>query len=819
MIKEEKLTKLYDAVLAKETLTTKKLNEYGFTSKDLNDLIQEGIIERTKRGLYSLKSVEELFYYGKKLIAEKERDKASLCFERCFELDPTHLGSCFQLFCRSVQKEDYHRAIELYEYLLQFENEYYKRDGNYYIYLLNIITELPEKYQLYAKGLEFNDIKIPSTDKRYRDIRLHNQVRTCVLEGSFPHALKKFNQIIYNKAKLTVQDIIVKSLLLQAVNVESISKKTVVSLIKEKKYDEVVTYLSNKKDRHKLSKSEEYNLKLAKQFITIQSFSKVPQRTSSQAENIFEAIDTNNYDIALELCNEYNNRNNISNDNNATNLLLNDICVLINTLSKPKQAEEPKEENQKTVGTNIQPVITFSSIVSYLLQNDLDNAFLSLNSYMKSIGKDDYEFIIIDLIKISLLEKDLAFTKPMITLTQMSRENYSLDISNYIQDFYVTLSQNKFEEARIYLDIISKANKLDQDYIMTDNLYQALEKSEKILNHKLTDSISKPVAKVMDDNKEENINVATSISLPSPKQPKSKERQNVIIPEKRNSEKEFIAKKYKQLVRKKGIILLRPMDSDRIDRIIDMVKEYPNMVAFAIGKDDKQQVVLKYNKAIENVDVKNLIKQGEAAYSSGKYNECLKNFLQLLQTFDEPKPYIYAKLGLTYAKKNNIPLAIDYLTIATELSKQLNKANGKFDFTEKLLVLKGEISQEDTKPVFKVSQQDFNYNDVNNFYGIDNFNDINDYVCESGLDVESACHQLQIPSEKINLIKLIYAREFYMQGDFDRGDLLLKSFERSKDKTQETIKISNEIRKNKRFYQNRQTETSRKLVLSLIPKY
>ena len=49
---EEKLNKLCACLLNNEELTTKKLLECGFTSKDLTKLVQSNTLERIKRGVY-----------------------------------------------------------------------------------------------------------------------------------------------------------------------------------------------------------------------------------------------------------------------------------------------------------------------------------------------------------------------------------------------------------------------------------------------------------------------------------------------------------------------------------------------------------------------------------------------------------------------------------------------------------------------------------------------------------------------------------------------------------------------------------------------
>ena len=52
MISTDNYNMLYEEVINNKELTTKQLNNCGFNSKDINNLIEEGIVERIKRGLY-----------------------------------------------------------------------------------------------------------------------------------------------------------------------------------------------------------------------------------------------------------------------------------------------------------------------------------------------------------------------------------------------------------------------------------------------------------------------------------------------------------------------------------------------------------------------------------------------------------------------------------------------------------------------------------------------------------------------------------------------------------------------------------------------
>lgn len=108
---------------------------------------------------------------------------------------------------------------------------------------------------------------------------------------------------------LTVQDIITRTLLFQAVEAETLSKNTLLELAKTKQYDEIISYLEGKQQRHNLSLTDSYTLKLTKELLNIQDSHISPEKRIFQTEKPFEAIDGCNYELALQLSNSYNQKN------------------------------------------------------------------------------------------------------------------------------------------------------------------------------------------------------------------------------------------------------------------------------------------------------------------------------------------------------------------------------------------------------------------------------------------------------------------------------------------------------------------------------
>ncbi len=72
--------------------------------------------------------------------------------------------------------------------------------------------------------------------------------------------------------------------------------------------------------------------------------------------------------------------------------------------------------------------------------------------------------------------------------------------------------------------------------------------------------------------------------------------------------------------------------------------------------------------------------------------------------------------------------------------------------------------------------------------------------------------------EQVDTLRLEYAKRYYLQGCCTKGDQFLKSVEQNKNKTKHTIKLLEELKRNKRVYTNRNDNTSMPLQLTMQPK-
>lgn len=446
MINKDILKNICDDVIEGVELTTKELYNCGLNFNDINNLIKKRYIIRVKRGLYSFKSFKAFFNYGKESLIKKDYKKAKSCFLKCFESDNSSISLCLMIFSISIELREYDEIFKYYDILSSFNNELYNNDLKFYLYVMKYYINIPKKYEEVLKRITINDIKISASDKRFSDVNAQNNVRILYYEGKFNVALKNLNDLIKKQGKMTINDFITKTLIVQARDEKINRTNKLVELVKNKDYDYIIRYLIMKDKHNYLVTKEEYIYKLAIQIKKIQETKQVPEIKKSCNTHLYDLIDNHNYNEALKCCNHHNVRNNVSNDDSIFNLLLSDICELIDDLS-----------NDKSI---------------------LDEDLIKLTKYMRSINKSVWEFLVLDLIKISLLNDDTTYSKAIRTLAYLSQDIFSFDINDYIKEFYISLYQGNIEEAKLYLDILSHAKEIGYDCKTLDTLYDMLEMPE-----------------------------------------------------------------------------------------------------------------------------------------------------------------------------------------------------------------------------------------------------------------------------------------------------------------------------------------------------
>lgn len=722
MIDEKYLNRLYEGFIDSQILSTKQLKEYGFHAYDLTKLLNDDVIVREKRGYYSLTSADCLFDYGKKLLVRKEYDRADVCFKRCYELNPNHFETCFQLFFKSIKAANYEESFQYFDILYQLHGTYCQNDYNYYLYLLNCVTEIPEKYRKCIQGIQFKDIKIPFESSYAGDIYQKNEIRLLALKQQFFLALQRYNNFVKQQDELATSDVMVRLLLNRARIEQQKRGRKLLQFIQQHQYDSTIEFLESYEKTHSLNLFDQSILSLTKDFVEIQSTGIIPEK-HSDSSNFFSAIRDKDYEFAWKVSSEYVQRfKKHTSHNEAIHLLLKEIMLAKDKLSS-ENLEPNSVDNKDSVAMESISDVTFYSdafkkIVHYLLTQD----FQTIQDCLDYIDKDN----------------------------TIEKGSTSSNMNDYTK----------------YPSISKKVTSIESDVLSENQILPVKQKSV-----------------VSEDNEEKQLY---------------------------DRDIEFINQRIDELC-EKGILLLQPMSLEREKRIHEIVRKISDIQSFSIGEGNSKRVILRFSPYLSSVDVKTWTKEGNAAYKNGDYDLCIENFKKLL-AYREPPASVYARLGLSYMKKNQRDIAVDYLTVANELNKN---SNSSIDFSDLIAHLKGMIPAIDKKPFFKMDVSEFD-NDIDNYYGIDAIPQISEMLA-LGLSFDEACANLSVHANEKNIAALVFARECFVQEKYSLGEQYLKKVEQNKEKSPFIISLIEEIRRNRRFYRYRNLEEHKNLVLT--PKY
>ena len=380
----------------------------------------------------------------------------------------------------------------------------------------------------------------------------------------------------------------------------------------------------------------------------------------------------------------------------------------------------------------------------------------------------------------------------------MKEKNYQFDIVKYIEEFFNTLKNEEYDKTKIYIDIIDITNKLGIHNIEAKLLYEALEnmvQNKKIVQQKSQqqEKDTKKIVPIKEINQDEKKIVFTDC-------------QKSIF-------KEYILSKRRKVKKLTGAILLKPMSKEKTDILLDIIQEYDDIIANVVNTGNKKQIILR-NYKNQEISINETKEEAKQAYLNHDYYKCIEKNLILLENTKYPNISVYVSLGLSYAKLFKKKAAIRYLQIANSIAKDKKIDR---DFTNLIERLQGKTKDEDFKPYFVMNEDEFSYDNIDNYYGIDDFEEVNEYIQEIEFDVETSCHRIGRTEEEIDIIKLIYAREFFKLGQYAKGEEFLKSYEHSKNKTEKTKNIYENLKKNKKLYQYLKHDEPKKLVLTVTP--
>ncbi len=266
--------------------------------------------------------------------------------------------------------------------------------------------------------------------------------------------------------------------------------------------------------------------------------------------------------------------------------------------------------------------------------------------------------------------------------------------------------------------------------------------------------------------------------------------------------KEQTEKIYNEVIENKDVEIIKSAELRYVKRIKRELANYNNVASKYMEDDGKYYLFVKYQEErLPFEEIKIMYDRATEAYLNGNNGLCIHILRELLKR-EGFNMRVFAKLGMAYYKCQNTNMAIKYLTVANVISKNIK---GRFNFDELLLVLSSSkgMDKKDLKPVVLMKEEEF-INKENNYDEL--FNKLYNYLVVNKVNFTDGCVALGLSDEEINIMALVFAKNYYIHHEVAFGDLFVKFYEKRNGKTLNTKLMYNELVNKKKIYLNKELD-------------
>lgn len=495
----------------------------------------------------------------------------------CLNLDNDEV--CTKMFLKKIENKDYDDIFKYFKGMDKSSDLGKKQDNNLWLFLLSQIIEIPSEYRERLFKFEFGDVCNIASD--LDSIEQYSKVRFLAFNHKFALA-RKCNLNIHDTSDSMK---ILQSLLDNIYEARIDRNNYWLNYVIDKRYEWLVSEIEKIKTYRPISKAEDLTLNLARDVIACKK--RVPDPMLGPVQSVTDAVKLRDYQKALSISMSRYNKC----------LHENIVYRLLSDLNKSISREK-----------------CFSELVYAFLDGNLDDDYENLDTYLESNGFSQYKKYICDLVRLSLLEDDKTFTRPIVAFNSICFDDFDFDVGSYIQDYFQALRTNELEKAQIYLNIISQSCELGGARVDVSELEEKLERARFSNSLEKYSMLGDVIHDILDTK---GLRVIEKLSL--------EDRRNVVN----------IANSFSD-------IMIELSGDDLVLRYIDTNKSW--------------------------ADFRVLLEEGRTAYDIGDYDYCIECLSTICANTERPDPYIYKKLGYAYSRRaaseDDYKRAIDYLTVA-----------------------------------------------------------------------------------------------------------------------------------------------------------
>ena len=424
--------------------------------EQLNQMIKSGVVKILNHNEYEILD-ENLFtrFYNNVSVVKNE-EIPRLFLELCYQMFPNNTFINLQMFFNNVKEENYEGSIYYLSNLLNSDDKNICKDALFYTYLLSFLINLPEDYKKKIKDLVYEDIMLDDSALSYVIKESENRIRLSVLYQRYSKALKLEKTLIQDEENQNAEHYLPMMLISMIIEQENLSKRDISHMIGNKQYIQAITFLEEKQDRHPLNDMDYCTLQLLYKFMYITNNYQPLDIIEGEADDFYEKIAHNDFRAALlSFYVQYEDNKNYYRGNN--------MGLLLKTI----------------IDLNDDKKLKFLRL---LRNQNLEELFEYLKEYLRSINKENYEAILINLIRIDNMNHNQYFTEFFKALKSIENNTIIMDYNYYKTKLKESSNCKNKVKMEIYEDILSLIL-LEKEFTSTvlseDESYPIEEKSIK----------------------------------------------------------------------------------------------------------------------------------------------------------------------------------------------------------------------------------------------------------------------------------------------------------------------------------------------------
>lgn len=438
-----KIEIIYQMLIKRIKLTNESLRLHGFNKDEINNLLEKRIIEQTSDDSYKLYQVDKLRKYGVTLLQNGKTAEADACFRVCYELVPTGKHICLQAMLAALNRHEYRQLFEIYQNLEKNHPEKNKQNNLLYLYLLSIITKVPEELQERTRKIEPSEIILPHTNSS----KIENQIRTAISQNKFSYACQLIKERIKKEQNYSVKFELLDALCNEAADWTRRFKYKIYQLIETESYEQIRTILLEQNRQRKLSELETNILLLTDAIIKIQETGNIPIVTIESTNNMQEAILGNNYALALSINDEFLEFHHIYKKTNSINILLEKINHIILEL-KSKQTLDLKNKEVLEQLENI--YLEIEELANFIQEQNI-----SIDEAIKNIGLFPEQALLVKLVYAKNCYEQFDYDTGDKYLNEVEKSNFQTDMTILLLEQIKTF-RSEFSKENTYIRSLSK---------------------------------------------------------------------------------------------------------------------------------------------------------------------------------------------------------------------------------------------------------------------------------------------------------------------------------------------------------------------------